>query len=214
MEARLFDDRILSPEALPFLWPYAACGLAAFLLGSLPFGLILARLAGFGDLRRIGSGNIGTTNALRTGSKALAAATLVLDGGKGAAAVWLAAQAGGPDFDAIAAVCAVAGHVLPPWLGFRGGKGVATALGTVFALSWPAGAMAAAVWLAVAATTRISSLASLATAAALPVALWFVARDPAYVQATILAALLVAARHRGNIRRLLRGEEPRIGSKR
>lgn len=212
MEALLFDDRILSPEALPFLWPYAACALASFLLGSFPFGLILARLAGFGDLRRIGSGNIGATNALRTGSKALAVATLALDGGKGAAAVWLAARAGGPDFAAIATVCAVAGHVFPPWLGFRGGKGVATALGTVFALSWPAGALAAAVWLAVAAATRISSLASLAAVATLPAALWFVARDPAYVQTIALAALLVATRHRGNIQRLLRGEEPRIGS--
>ncbi len=208
----MFDDRILSLQALPFLWPYGACALAAFLMGAFPFGLVLARLAGFGDLRRIGSGNIGATNALRTGSKALAAAVLVLDGGKGAGAVWLAMQAGGPDFAAIATVAAVAGHIFPPWLRFRGGKGVATLLGAVFALSWPAGAMAGAVWLAVAGASRISSLAGMAAALALPAALWLATRDPAYTQAAALAALLVIARHGGNLRRLLRGEEPRIGT--
>ena len=167
----MFDDRILSVEALPFLWPLAACALAAYLLGSVPFGLVLARMAGLGDIREVGSGNIGATNALRAGGKPLAAAVLLLDGGKGAAAVVAGFGVGGHDFAVVAALCAVVGHVFPVWLRFRGGKGLATYLGVTLGLSLPAGLAAVAVWLAVAAAVRISSVAGIASALAAPVAL-------------------------------------------
>lgn len=207
----MFDPRILSVEALPFLWPYAAAALLAWLAGSIPFGLILARFAGLGDIRGIGSGNTGATNVLRAGSRTAAAATVVLDAGKGLAAVLLAHEFGGPDFAVIAAVSAVAGHMFPPWLRFRGGKGVATCLGVTLGLSWSAGFIAMATWLAAAGASRRSSVAGMAAAAAAPIALWLVANDMQYARTAGLIAVLVVIRHHANIRRLLRSEEPRIG---
>src|SRR4051794_2669677 len=146
-------------NALP--WPsLLLCAALAYLAGSIPFGLVLTRLAGHGDIRRIGSGNIGATNVLRTGDKKLALLTLLLDGAKGAAATLIAARFG-PAMAIVAAGASVIGHMFPVWLGFRGGKGVATALGVLFALSWPVGLAAAAVWLVTAVVTRYSSLAAL-----------------------------------------------------
>lgn len=198
----------------PISWahaaPYLGTALAlAYLLGSIPFGLILTRLAGHGDIREIGSGNIGATNVLRTGSKPLAALTLLLDGGKGAAAVLIAAH-WGPDIAIVAALGAILGHLFPVWLRFRGGKGVATGLGILLGLSWPAGALACATWLAVAGIARYSSLSALVSFALAPVWLWQFA-DPQKMEFAILMAVLVWLRHAGNIRRLLTGAEPRIG---
>ena len=198
----------------PISWAHAAPYLGAafalaYLLGSIPFGLILTRLAGRGDIRAIGSGNIGATNVLRTGSKPLAAATLLLDGGKGAAAVSIAAW-WGPDMEVVAALGALVGHLFPVWLRFRGGKGVATGLGILLGLSWPAGALACLVWLAVAGASRYSSLSALAAFGLAPVWLWLLA-DPQKMEFSILMAALVWLRHAGNVRRLLAGTEPRIG---
>src|SRR5579871_4952020 len=150
-----------------YVWPYYAAALVAYLMGSIPFGLVLTRLAGLGDLRQIGSGSIGATNVLRTGNKTLAALTVLLDGGKGALAV-LIARAFGPDFAVIAGGAAVIGHLFPVWLRFRGGKGVATALGVWLAIAWPVGVAACATWLAVAALMRYSSLAGLVSVVAAP----------------------------------------------
>jgi glycerol-3-phosphate acyltransferase PlsY len=185
--------------------------LGGYLIGSVPFGLILARLAGHGDIRKIGSGNIGATNVLRTGDKRLAAATLLLDMGKGALAVLLARHWGG-DAAVVAASGAVIGHLFPLWLGFKGGKGVATALGVLLALSWQAGALACATWLAVAALTRYSSLAALIALAAAPVYM-YLHSGRREVQFAAGLAILVWARHSGNIARLLSGAEPRIGKR-
>lgn len=182
-----------------------------YLLGSVPFGLILTRLTGAGDLRAIGSGNIGATNVLRTGNKGLAAATLLLDLAKGLLAVWLATRL----FASVAplsALGAVVGHCFPVWLKFKGGKGVATTMGVTLGLAWPIGAVYAGVWLAMLALTRISSLSGMAAAAAAPLAAWVIGRiDLVPVLAGI--ALLVVVLHRANIRRLLAGTEPKIGSK-
>ena len=184
-----------------------------YLLGSIPFGLVLTRAAGLGDIRKIGSGNIGATNVLRTGHKGLALLTLLLDGGKGAAAV-LAASALGPADGAVAAAAAglgaVLGHLFPVWLRGRGGKGVATSLGALAALAPPAGIGAALVWLAVAGFSRFSSLAALAALASAPVLGWLWAGWPGLAFALPTAAA-VWWRHRANIRRLLDGSEPRIG---
>ncbi|MDQ7080466.1 MAG: glycerol-3-phosphate 1-O-acyltransferase PlsY [Paracoccaceae bacterium] len=183
-----------------------------YLLGAIPFGMVLARLMGLGDLRRIGSGNIGATNVLRTGNKAAALLTLILDAGKGALAVVLAARWLGADAGQIAGLAAFLGHLYPVWLKFRGGKGVATFLGLLLALGWQAGLAACATWLAVAVIFRISSLAALVAAVLSPLWLWWL--GPA--QATALAILLVVLiliRHKANIKRLLKGEEPRIGRK-
>ncbi len=209
----MFDDRILSIEALPFLWPYALCALVAYLMGSIPFGLILTRLAGQGDIRKIGSGSIGATNVLRTGNKTLAAATLLLDTGKGAAAVLIGQYYGGPDFAVIAAFMVIVGHLFSVWLRFRGGKGIAAGLGVMLALAWPAGLIALVVWVVLAAVIRISSLASIAAAASAPIAIWFVTHDVQYAQTAALIALLIIIKHHSNILRLFRGEEPRIGKK-
>ena len=184
----------------------------SYLLGSIPFGLLVARVMGLGDLRSIGSGNIGATNVLRTGSKVAAAATLILDAGKGAAAVLIARALFGEQAALIAALGAFFGHLFPVWLKFRGGKGVATFLGIMLALSFPAGLAACATWLVVALTTRYSSLAALVAAAATPIWLWIFGRPDAIPLALALAAL-VWLRHHANIRRLLGGEEPRIGRK-
>jgi glycerol-3-phosphate acyltransferase PlsY len=189
----------------------AGAGLLGYLIGATPFGLILTRLAGFGDIRSIGSGNIGATNVLRTGNKALALATLLLDAGKGAAPVLLTAGWGGwPPL--VAGLMAVVGHNFPVWLRFRGGKGVATTLGVSLALAWPAGLGACVVWLGMAAVFRYSSLAALTALAALPVLMAALADGPRAAVAAALA-LLGFLRHRANLHRLLRGEEPEIGAK-
>jgi glycerol-3-phosphate acyltransferase PlsY len=191
--------------------PLAA--LLGFALGSIPFGLVLTRAAGLGDVRRIGSGNIGATNVLRTGRKDLAALTLLLDGGKGAVAVLLAGWWFGPLAAPVAGVAAVVGHMFTPWLGFAGGKGVATGLGVLIGAAWPVGLAACATWLAVAALARISSLSALVAFAAAPLyALAFA--DRWIVAAAVAIAALVYVRHAGNIRRLLAGTEPRIGERR
>ncbi len=195
--------------------PLLAAALAALIglgLGSVPFGLLLTRAAGLGDIRTIGSGNIGATNVLRTGKRGLAAATLLLDGLKGAAAVWITAWLLGAEVAGIAAVGAVVGHCHPPWLGFRGGKGVAAALGTWLALAWPVFAIAATAWILVFRLTRISSAGALAGMAVAPfVAFWFGGAGLMVPVGAI--ALYVAARHRANIERLMLGTEPRVGGK-
>ena len=179
-----------------------------YLLGSIPFGLVLTRFAGAGDIRRIGSGNIGATNVLRTGSTALAALTLALDGAKGAAAV-LIGQLWAPEASLAAAVAVILGHMFPVWLRFRGGKGVATALGVLLALAWPVGLIAAALWLATAAVTRYSSLAALVGAVAVPGLAWVLA-DPPRAMTLSVIAILVVVRHRENVHRLMAGKESRI----
>jgi acyl phosphate:glycerol-3-phosphate acyltransferase len=183
-----------------------------YLLGSIPFGLVLARLAGLGDLRQIGSGNIGATNVLRAGSKGVAALTLILDAAKGTAAVLLAARFG--ETAALAAgLGALLGHVFPVWLGFKGGKGVATYLGVLIGLYWPAALVFAAAWLAVAYVTRYSSLAALTAVVA---SVLMLAAMGEWRLAALFLALgaLLYARHAENIGRLARGEETRIGEKR
>jgi acyl phosphate:glycerol-3-phosphate acyltransferase len=192
--------------------PASAFVLLGYLLGSIPFGLILTRLAGLGDIRHIGSGNIGATNVLRTGNKALAAVTLLLDGTKGAAAVLIAVWFGDRDAVAWAGVGAVLGHAFPVWLGFRGGKAVATSYGVLIAAALPVGISAGAIWLVMAALSRISSLAALASFALAPV-IAAVLADAAVVKLALVIAVLVFARHHTNIRRLIAGTEPRIGQK-
>lgn len=181
-----------------------------YLLGSIPSGVILTRLSGAGDLRSVGSGNIGATNVLRTGRKGLAATTLLLDLLKGFAAVMAARMVDG-DLAPLAAVAAVVGHCYPVWLGFRGGKGVATLMGVTLGLSWVAGLVFAAVWLGVLALTRLSSLAGVLAAISVPVSF---ALLPMWseVLAGIGLALLVLWRHRANIDRLIDGTEPRVGA--
>jgi glycerol-3-phosphate acyltransferase PlsY len=183
-----------------------------YLLGSIPFGVLLTRWGGAGDLRSIGSGNIGATNVLRTGRKELAAATLVLDLLKGAAAVWIV-RAWAPDYAVLAAAAAFAGHCYPVWLRFRGGKGVATLMGIVLALHWPLGLVYAAVWLGLLAALRISSAAGMAAAVSAPVAAAVFGRFDV-VPLLIALALIVVWKHRENIERLLEGTEPRIGKSR
>ncbi|GAB2175652.1 glycerol-3-phosphate 1-O-acyltransferase PlsY [Dongia sp. agr-C8] len=184
-----------------------------YLLGSIPFGLLLTRMAGLGDIRSIGSGNIGATNVLRTGNKKLALATLLLDGAKGAVAVCLARWFFlDPLLPVIAGAAAFAGHIFPVWLKFKGGKGVATALGTWLALAWPIGVLACLTWLVVAFVFRFSSLSALLAVALAPVyAIWL--GTPALIWFGIGVAILVWVRHHENIRRLLKGEEPKIGKK-
>ncbi len=196
-----------------YTWPIYLTALVCYLMGAVPWGLLLTAMAGYGDIRKQGSGNIGTTNVLRTGNKVLAAATLLLDAGKGAAATLGAYAVGGPDFAVVAAVAVIMGHMFPIWLGFRGGKGVATNLGAVLGLAWLPGVICCATWLVVAGIFRISSLAGMASAVAGPIAIWFITRDVQYVQATAVIAVLVLIRHHANITRLLKGQEPRIGRK-
>ncbi|MSP02542.1 MAG: glycerol-3-phosphate 1-O-acyltransferase [Acetobacteraceae bacterium] len=189
---------------LPFIFP-------GYLFGSVPWGVVLTRLAGLGDIRAIGSGNIGATNVLRTGNKGLAAATLLLDGAKGAFAVGIFQwYLGPPDAGLWAGLGAVLGHLFPVWLGFKGGKGVATGLGVLLAAAWPVGAIGCAVWLIAAAVLRISSAASLAAFVAMPIAAMFLAQGK-IAWLTLTIAVIVTARHHENIRRLLAGTEPRIG---
>lgn len=181
-----------------------------YLLGSIPFGMLLTRAAGLGDIRGIGSGNIGATNVLRTGHKSLAAATLILDAGKGAAAVLVAGWLIGPLAALAAGFGALVGHVAPVWLRFHGGKGVATGFGILLAAAWPIGVLALLVWLAVAAASLRSSAAGLAAFAAAPVLAYFLAGWRLALLALLLA-IIVFLRHSENIRRLLAGTEPKIG---
>lgn len=191
-------------------WGFAAFGLS-YLLGSVPFGVLLTRAAGIGDLRRIGSGNIGATNVLRTGRRGLALATLLLDGAKGVVAVGLVARLLGAAFAPVAAWAAVCGHCFPVWLGFRGGKGVATGLGVLLALDWRIGLVSCAVWLVMVAATRISSAGALAAFAVAPITAGLL-HPGLCTAATLGVTLIVFARHAENMRRLLRGLEPRIGA--
>ncbi len=201
------------PISWEFAGPYLLAAFAGgYLLGAVPFGLLLARLAGLGDIRNIGSGSIGATNVLRTGRKGLAAATLLLDGGKGAGAVLLAGL-WGPDPQLMAALGAVIGHIFPLWLRFRGGKGVATVLGVLLAFAWPAGLAACATWILIAGLLRYSSLAALVALAAAPLYVWLFTRDLQLLELSAVLAALVWIRHRVNIVRLLKGEEPKIGGK-
>jgi glycerol-3-phosphate acyltransferase PlsY len=185
----------------------------AYLLGSIPFGLILTRMAGLGDIRSIGSGNIGATNVLRTGRKGLAAGTLLLDGGKGALAVALVGYSNGPLWMPLAAFAVVFGHCYTCWLSFKGGKGVATGLGALIGLDWRLGAAACAIWVAVFAATRISSASAL-TAFAIAPLLSLVLLPPFWWTAPAAIAALIWFRHAENIKRLRAGTEPRFGQKR
>ncbi|PTV95759.1 acyl-phosphate glycerol-3-phosphate acyltransferase [Rhodobacter aestuarii] len=190
----------------------AVAGLG-YLLGSVPFGVVITKLMGLGDLRQIGSGNIGATNVLRTGNKAAAAATLVLDGAKGAVAVLLARLILGNETAAIVAGgAAFLGHLYPVWLKFRGGKGVATFLGTLIALHWVLGLAACGVWLITAAVGRISSLSALVAAAASVPLAWAMS-DQMLMPICALMAVLIFWRHRANIARIFAGTEPKIGKK-
>lgn len=192
---------------------YAAIAALIFgyLLGSIPFGLLLTRAAGLGDVRSIGSGNIGATNVLRTGNKKLAAATLILDMLKGTAAV-LVARYYGLELGLFAGFGAFLGHLFPVWLGFKGGKGVATYLGVLIGLVWQAASIFAAVWLLMAIVFRYSSLAALTAAVVVPIALWFLA-TPAIAGLFAVMSLILIYKHRANISRLLAGTEGRIGAK-
>jgi glycerol-3-phosphate acyltransferase PlsY len=183
-----------------------------YLLGSIPFGLILTRLAGTQDLRSIGSGNIGATNVLRTGRKGLAAATLIGDALKGTVAVWLVAWLYGPNLAIVAAFAAFIGHTFPIWLKFNGGKGVATFIGLLIALYWPAAIFFCAVWLIVAWLSRYSSLSALVASAASPIFL-YVMNQPTAAGLFLLLSLLLWINHRENISRLMSGTEGRIGDK-
>ncbi|MBS0473567.1 MAG: glycerol-3-phosphate 1-O-acyltransferase PlsY [Proteobacteria bacterium] len=182
-----------------------------YLLGSSPFGLVLTRLFNAGDLRQIGSGSIGATNVLRTGRKGLAAATVLLDAGKGVLAVLLAAKFW-PGTEGLAAIAAIVGHCFPVWLKFKGGKGFATAAGVLGALSWPVLLICAAVWALALALSRISSVSSLSATAAAPVFAWWTGQ-PALAGVMVVIALIVFFQHRANIARLRAGTEPRIGQK-
>lgn len=186
--------------------------LLAYLLGSVPFGIVMARLFGLGDLRSVGSGNIGATNVLRTGNKPAAFLTLVLDAGKGAIAVLMARAVLGEDAAQLAGFAAFLGHCFPVFLGFRGGKGMATFLGTLLALAWPIGLAACATWAVTAGLFRMSSLAALVAAALSPVAAWILGQPTAIVFCAALA-VLIFIRHHENIGRIARGEESKIGKK-
>ena len=185
--------------------------LLGFACGSIPFGLLLTRAAGLGDIRDIGSGSIGATNVLRTGRKGLAAATVLLDAGKGVAAVLLAAALW-PGTEGVAAIAAIVGHCFPIWLRFKGGKGFATAAGVLLALHWPSFLICAAIWAATVFASRMSSVASLTAVTAAPVVVWALARED-LIPALVAMAIVVWFQHRANIGRLMRGEEPRIGAK-
>jgi acyl phosphate:glycerol-3-phosphate acyltransferase len=233
---------LLQGAAIPTsgVMPWLAAIVVGYLLGSIPFGLVLTRAAGLGDVRNIGSGNIGATNVLRTGNKGLAAATLLLDGLKATAAVlivhWVLKSAWGFSIDympglllttepagyalarqaffisSIGGAAAVIGHIFPVWLGFKGGKGVATYIGAALGVFWPAALFFCATWIAVAVITRISSLSALVAVVATPVYPFILGEKKLAMILAVLAALVVY-KHHANIRRLLAGEEPRIGAK-
>lgn len=198
---------IETAPALLILW-----AVVGYLLGSIPFGMVLSKAMGLGNLREIGSGNIGATNVLRTGNKPAAALTLLLDGAKGAVAVLLARAMAGEDAAQLAGLAAMLGHCYPVWLRFRGGKGVATFIGLVLALAWPVGLAVCATWLIVAASSRMSSMAALAAAAVSTVWIVLFGAGQALFLGMILT-LLIFWRHRSNITRLRAGTEPKIGQK-
>jgi len=186
--------------------------LLAYLLGSIPFGVLVTKAMGLGDLRQIGSGNIGATNVLRTGNKGAALATLLLDGGKGAVAVLLARWLVAEDAAQVAGLAAFLGHLYPVWLGFRGGKGVATFLGVLLALNWMVGVAACATWLLAAVLTRTSSIAALVAAASS--GLWIIAlTDGSLLILSLILTILIYVRHSENLKRIKAGTEPRIGQK-
>jgi glycerol-3-phosphate acyltransferase PlsY len=189
----------------------ACCLIGGYLLGSIPFGVLITRQAGLGDVRAIGSGNIGATNVLRTGRKDLALATLLGDGGKGLVAVLIARAIWGEDAGALAGAAAFVGHLFPVWLKFKGGKGVATFFGVLIAAAWPAGLAAAATWIAMAFLFRYSSLAALTATALSPVYCLFADQTCSVTALALMMTVLVYIRHRDNIRRLLAGEETKIG---
>ncbi len=201
---------LISPDSLGVL---LAVMLGSYLLGSIPFGVVLTKAAGLGDIRAIGSGNIGATNVLRTGKKGLAFATLVLDGLKGTAAILIVRQMGEPDFEMIAGVCSFFGHLYPVWLRFKGGKGVATLLGILAALCWPAALGFIVLWLSTAYLSRYSSLAALLASLAVPVMVYYFSPDgsEAFVFAFLVA--LLWHKHSANIARLWAGTEGKIGAK-
>jgi glycerol-3-phosphate acyltransferase PlsY len=190
---------------------FALTAVVSYLVGSIPFGLLLTKISGAGDLRTIGSGNIGATNVLRTGRKGLAALTMILDVAKGFVVVYVAKRIH-LDLGVTAAFFAVIGHNFPIWLRFKGGKGVATTFGVMLAISWPVGVAGGATWLAVLLITRISSLGALAALATVPLYAWWLSSESVVLLASALA-LLGIARHHANIRRLLSGEEGRVGRK-
>jgi glycerol-3-phosphate acyltransferase PlsY len=181
-----------------------------YLCGTIPFGLILTKSAGLGDIRNIGSGNIGATNVLRTGNKKVAGLTLLLDALKGTVPALLAGWLFGPQAAILAGLAAFFGHLFPMWLGFKGGKGVATTIGVLFGLFWPLGLIFIGVWIVMAVLLRISSLSALTASFLSPFAAWFVGRSDLILPAAIMA-VAVFITHRANIARILKGEEPRIG---
>ena len=200
------------PEITSSIPLLAVVAVLSYLLGSIPFGMVITRAMGLGDLRAIGSGNIGATNVLRTGNKRAAAATLVLDAAKGGVAVLLARWVVGEDAAQLAGLMSFLGHLFPVWLGFRGGKGVATFLGTLLALDWRVGLACCATWVVAAAVTRISSLAAL-TAAALS-SLWLVVfQQGQMIGLAMILTVLVYIRHWANLERIKKGTEPKIGQK-
>ncbi|OUR76406.1 glycerol-3-phosphate acyltransferase [Alphaproteobacteria bacterium 46_93_T64] len=214
------------PEPLgdiSYTWPFLVAAVLGYLIGSIPFGLVLTRIAGLGDVRKIGSGNIGATNVLRTGNKFLALATLLLDGGKGAVVVLLANHYLTQDYAVLAGGGAFLGHLFPVWLKFKGGKGVATFIGVMLAVSWPAGIAVALTWLLVAVVLRISSLAALIAAVFSPLYIYGLMNAPLFgdmyfgdlqrIEFSAFMAILIFIRHHENIARLLKGTEPRIGKK-
>ncbi|WP_428688641.1 glycerol-3-phosphate 1-O-acyltransferase PlsY [Roseibium sp.] len=202
------------PISWAFAWPYYLAALAfGYLLGSIPFGLLFTRMAGLGDIRNIGSGNIGTTNVLRTGRKSLAAATLLGDGLKGTIAVLIVGYLYGQEMALIAGLGAFLGHLFPVWLKFRGGKGVATFLGILLGLYWPMFIVAAGIWIGMAFVFRYSSLSALTASLATPILLYVLFHKYQMAEMFVLLAILLWAKHHENIARLLSGKESKIGSK-
>ncbi len=191
-----------------YTWPFYAAAVMGYLLGSIPFGLLLTKIAGHGDIRQIGSGNIGATNVLRTGDKGLAALTVLFDGGKGAVAFWIAGLFG-PDMAVLAGGGAFLGHLFPVWLRFKGGKGVATACGILLAATWIPALLTFLTWLAVVALFRYSSLAALVASAMAPIYVWQLT-NLQLTELAVFLTILIFIRHYPNIRRLLKGEESKI----
>jgi glycerol-3-phosphate acyltransferase PlsY len=202
------------PISWGFAWPYYLTALAfGYVLGSIPFGLLITRMAGLGDIRKIGSGNIGTTNVLRTGRKSLAAATLLGDALKGTVAVVIVNQFYGQEMALVTGLGAFLGHLFPVWLKFKGGKGVATYLGILLGIYWPMGLIFAAIWIGMAFAFRYSSLSALTASLATPVLLYFGFQRFQMAEMFLLLTVLLWIKHHENIGRLLRGQESRIGSK-
>jgi len=212
--AQLGETCVPDPISWEFAWPYYLAALAfGYLLGSIPFGLIFTRMAGLGDIRKIGSGNIGTTNVLRTGNKFVALATLLGDGLKGTVAVLIVSAFFGQEMALIAGLGAFLGHLFPVWLSFRGGKGVATYLGILLGVFWPMFLLAAVIWIATAFVFRYSSLSALTMTLLTPLLLWLVFHQVQMAEMFAVLTALAWVKHHENIGRLLRGQESRIGSK-